>query len=258
MSNGAATDQADDQTRPASHVEALRFVHRRLQPRTYVEIGVGRGRTLAIAPPHTQVIGIDPFPDLRRSLSEHNRLFTVPSDTFFDLWDLEELFGGRKVDLAFIDGLHLFEYALRDFINVERACAPGSVVLLHDCYPIDAETAARVRTTGRWTGDVWKLILCLKKYRPDLQIDVADVPKSGLGIVQGLDPESTTLTERRRDIVREFVPMKADVLDEGKDETLNRVPGDWDTLGSVIPLAPFGRGSMVRRLRGAASTKLHR
>ena len=27
------------------------------------------------------------------------------------------------LDLVFIDGMHLFEYALRDFMNVERYCA---------------------------------------------------------------------------------------------------------------------------------------
>ena len=31
-------------------------------------------------------------------------------------------------DLAFIDGMHHFEFALRDFANLERHCAPGSTM----------------------------------------------------------------------------------------------------------------------------------
>ena len=45
------------------------------------------------------------------------------------------------MELAFIDGLHLFEQVLRDFINVERHSSPSTVVLLHDCLPLDEATA---------------------------------------------------------------------------------------------------------------------
>ena len=36
------------------------------------------------------------------------------------------------MDLAFIDGLHLFEFSLRDFMNVEKLAHPGSVVVFDD------------------------------------------------------------------------------------------------------------------------------
>ncbi len=31
-----------------------------------------------------------------------------------------------------------------------------------------------------WTGDVWKLIPILQRYRPDLQLTLFDAPPSGL------------------------------------------------------------------------------
>src|SRR5437762_7773387 len=102
---------------PRSHYEALDFIHVRLLPRTYVEIGVNTGTSLALALPGTRVVGIDPKPRLRNPISRSTKVFPLTSDTFFELWDLDEPLGGRQVDLAFIDGMHLFEYALRDFAN---------------------------------------------------------------------------------------------------------------------------------------------
>ena len=53
-----------------------------------------------------------------------------------------DLFSG---ELVFIDGLHLFEQVLRDLINVERHSTTDTVVLLHDCLPLDEVTSGRRR-----------------------------------------------------------------------------------------------------------------
>ena len=110
-------------------------MHVRLLPRTYVEIGVNRGNSLTLALPGTRAVGIDPEPRLRHPISRSTKVFPWDSDTFFEMWDLEDVLGGRKVDLAFIDGMHLFEFALRDFANLEPHCTPESVIVLHDCLP---------------------------------------------------------------------------------------------------------------------------
>jgi len=44
----------------------------------------------------------------------------VVEDDFFERAEPLLTFGGRRVAFSFIDGLHLSEFALRDFVNVER------------------------------------------------------------------------------------------------------------------------------------------
>ena len=77
-----------------------------------------KGMSLRMAVSGTRCIGVDPNPILDRELPD-TRIFTLTSDEFFARHDLRDLLGG-PVALAFIDGLHLFEQVLRDFINVER------------------------------------------------------------------------------------------------------------------------------------------
>jgi len=90
-------------------------------------------------------------------------VFSQTSDEFFEQCDVISELGGRTLDLAFIDGLHHIEFALRDFINVEKCCSAESTTLIHDVYPIDATSAARERASWFWSGDIWRLILILKK-----------------------------------------------------------------------------------------------
>jgi len=86
--------------------------------------------------------------------------------------------------------MHLFECALRDLRNLEHFCSEQSVVLVQDCYPANATIASRMRRDPRdaWAGDVWKLIICLKEYRPELHVSTIAVAPTGLGAIRGLDP----------------------------------------------------------------------
>jgi methyltransferase family protein len=226
----------------------LDLVHTELLPRTYAEIGVARGGTLALLLPGTAAAAIDPKPRIQRPVPRSAKVFSMTSDEFFAAHDLRQVLGGRPVDVGFIDGMHLFEFALRDFINLERYSGPDSVLLLHDCYPLDAVTASREhgQSMGNWSGDVWKVIACLKQHRPDLDVSVADVRPSGLAIVTGLDSTSTVLADRFDEICREYVPLDYDFLAEGKDAKLNRVAGDPRTVRALLPDRPYRRGS--RRL----------
>ena len=155
------------------YYDAMDLVHRHLVPRTYVEIGVSTGRTLRLALPGTRCVGIDPEPHLEQPLAPDQQVFAQTSDEFFAGHDLGAVLGGAPMDLAFIDGMHHFEFALRDFINLERASHPDTTVLIHDCLPQSEEGAARERTTVLWSGDVWRLIVALREWRPDLDVAVA-------------------------------------------------------------------------------------
>lgn len=121
----------------------LERLHAHLKPRTYVEIGVFQGESLRLAKPPTQAIGIDPEPQLVFPPATNHRVFTETSDAFFAGRDLHVELDGLPVDLALIEGMHHFEFALNDFANLKRCCTRESTILIHDCYPLDRETARR-------------------------------------------------------------------------------------------------------------------
>jgi hypothetical protein len=176
----------------------LRRVHELLDPPTYLEIGIRHGNSLTLS--RATTIGVDPDYELRKDPPPDAALFEETSDDFFARPDPLEHFGGRPAALAFIDGMHLAEYALRDFINVERAAGWASVAVLDDILPRDADEAARARSTRVWAGDVFKLLDVLAEHRPDLTCLRVGVERTGMLLAIGLDPASSTLTERYEEI----------------------------------------------------------
>jgi len=218
----------------APYYKVLARIQSFLKPRTYVEIGLRNGVSFTLAKTALASVGIDPAPDLRLAPPPGARIFQMTSDAFFAQHDLAEELGQDTLDLAFIDGMHLFEFALRDFANLEKFCSPTSTILVHDCYPVDRITAARERTTAVWSGDVWKLIICLKKYRPDLRIHTVDVPPTGLAIIRGLDRGSTTLASSLDSLYKEFIPYDYGVLETNKAQQLNRMENKWDKIETVL------------------------
>lgn len=212
----------------------LRRFHEYLHPRTYVEIGVECGDSLTLVQEGTLALGIDPAPQIVHPLRPTTKVFAETSDDFFAKHDLNAELGGQPIDLAFIDGMHWFEFALRDFMNIERHASPDSTILYHDCYPPDEITAARERVTAVWCGDVWKLTLCLKKYRPDLVIYTIATFPSGLGIVRNLDPRSTVLQDNLQRICDEFIPLPYDTIAKKKPYLLNLYPNDWSAVQALL------------------------
>jgi hypothetical protein len=201
--------------------EFLAALHAQLRPRNYLEIGVGTGLSLALS--HVPSIGVDPKYQIQTVIPSDILLVRHTSDWFFDRREpLRFLMGGRNpwrnlrhnrppfnrllrrrgtLDLAFIDGMHLFEYALRDFMNVERLSAATTVIVLDDMLPRNVTEASRERTTQDWTGDVYKLVAVLRQYRPDLLALTVDTQPTGLLLILGPDRESTVLKEHYDEIV---------------------------------------------------------
>jgi hypothetical protein len=220
-----------------SYLVLLEQIHERLRPRTYLEIGVNEGYSLCLARPGTRAVGVDPEPLLRQPTDA--ALFPLTSDDFFARHDLDAVLDGVPLDLVFVDGMHLFEFVLRDLINVGRYAVPTTTVLLHDCYPISAETATREHRTYLWTGDVWKVVLCLKEYCPDVEIRVVDAPPAGLGIVRHLDAAASgQLDDRYDEIVDRFANLPYSTIENDKAALLNRIDHDWTIIGALLP-PPF-------------------
>jgi hypothetical protein len=208
------------------YIEILAALLACLRPRTYLEIGVSSGKSIVLAGPQTLAIGVDPAPKIRFTLGPNVRIFQTASDAFFARQDVIGLFGGLRVELAFIDGMHHFEFALRDFVSIERVAAPGSTVLLHDCYPLNRRTAERERSTVFWSGDCWRLIPALKKYRPDLAVNTIATAPTGLTVIRNLDPDSSVLSKCMEEIVAEFLAADYDMLGADKPGSLNLYPND--------------------------------
>ncbi|HEV3062314.1 MAG TPA: glycosyltransferase [Vicinamibacterales bacterium] len=201
-----------------------------LAPRTMIEIGVGSGDSLALVEPPTLAIAVDPAPTMCRPLKTEAHVFVETSDEFFARRRPDGLLAGRALDIGFIDGSHLFEESLRDFINLERYCGPRSVILMHDTVPLDEATQTRVRATTFYTGDVWRTILCLKHYRPDLDIFTIATAWSGLTVVTGLDPANRVLTDSYEQVVARFLDVPFSAIEHQTEAALNIVPNDWDDV----------------------------
>jgi hypothetical protein len=194
----------------------LSEVHRRLTPRAYLEIGVRNGGSLALS--RCRSVGIDPMFSITYELDTDVALFRTTSDEYFARSDPLAATGGVPFDLAFIDGLHLFEFAFRDFVNAERYSSPRGVILFDDVLPRTIDEAARLRHTDAWTGDVYPMLEVLARYRPDLLVIPIQTQPTGLLLVCGLDPDNTTLSDNYEKIMAEFrrpdpQPVPAPLLD---------------------------------------------
>jgi hypothetical protein len=188
---------------PVRYLEFLGRLHELLAPPAYLEIGVRHGDSLALA--RGAAVGVDPAYRLKVELPRSVQLFRETSDEYFARRRPLRALGGRRVALSFIDGMHLAEFVVRDFANVERLADWTSVVVFDDVLPRTAEEASRDRRTRAWTGDVYKALSVLEAHRPDLICLRVDTQPTGLGLVLGLDPESTVLRDRYDDVVRSVV-----------------------------------------------------
>jgi len=194
---GARGSDAEERTAGAlSYLDILERMHRELHPAFYFEIGVRHGASLCLS--KGPAIGVDPAPAINRPLADFVRVVTSTSDDFF-----KNPFEGPPPNLCFIDGMHHFEYALRDFINVERSVAPGAVIVMDDIFPNHPAQAERVRRTSVWTGDVWRLTEILPQYRPDLFLATIDAHPAGLLVVSRLDNKNCVLRDNYERILDE-------------------------------------------------------
>lgn len=209
---------------PPLHLPGLTYdvflaqLHEHLQPSSYLEIGTCHGTSLAAA--RCDTVAVDPMFQLGVEASGRRArtfLFQMTSDAFFRSTDVKALLG-RPVDLAFLDGMHRFEYLLRDFINTEAACHRRSMILMHDCLPANVRMTNRLEMLGEpseqfhgwWTGDVWKMLPILRQFRPDLRLHVFDCPPTGLVAVSRLNPEFGLLRDRYHDIVDQYANVSLD------------------------------------------------
>ncbi|MEZ5880892.1 MAG: class I SAM-dependent methyltransferase [Nitratireductor sp.] len=208
----------------------LLILHQILKPKRYFEIGTLSGGTLKLA--SCASISVDPRFQISSDVLGSKpacHFFQCGSDLFFSENDPSQILGG-PIDLAFLDGMHLFEFLLRDFANTESKCRSNSIIAMHDTLPPDVWMTSRnpndprrqqSQQPGWWTGDVWKIIPALKRYRPDLRITVLDCPPTGLTLVTNLNPNDRTIVESYAEIVETF--SRTDLDEQLFDDFWNEV-----------------------------------
>jgi hypothetical protein len=231
------------------YLDFLGELHRRLAPRTYLEIGIAGGRSLARS--RCASIGIDPAFNLEHGLAGPVSLFRETSDDYFAALAKQRAspFEDLPIDLAFIDGMHLLEYVLRDFIAIERHSTASTVVAIDDVLPRDAAQASRSPNTFAWAGDVFRIAAVLAARRPELTQIMVDTDPTGTLLIAGLDPADRRLEIAYEDIVREHVvpdpqSVPREVLRRrgalGPRRALRRKL--WDDLRDARPDADAHRG----------------
>lgn len=216
------------------YLNTLEFLHRALSPINYLEIGIRQGKSLSLA--KCSSVGVDPNPGVSYQLAEYVRVVELASDEFFETH--EDPILRDEIDFAFIDGMHLFEYALRDFMNIERHAGPGTVVVIDDIFPNHIRQAQRERTTAFWTGDVWKLHEILNQYRPDLTIVPLDTHPTGLLLICGLNPKNEVLWEQYNPIITNFIDQTSPpdyILN--RDSAICPESKSFKTIAQIVKLA---------------------
>ena len=161
----------------------INFLADRFNARSYLEIGVHKGDTFLNVAIKNR-FAVDPafkF-EYRHLESDSCHFFPVASDLFF-----ESLKSGSfnnippdiKFDLIFIDGLHIYENAFRDFINSILFSHTNTIWIIDDTIPSDPYSSipdnalsyqyrARAGLIDRpWHGDVYKCIFALHDFYMD-------------------------------------------------------------------------------------------
>ncbi len=197
------------------YIRLLKRIHMLHKPNWYLEVGTFSGKSLQLA--ECNIVSVDPNFKISNpvinSTGQQMHFFQKTSDDFFALPFLKD--NKIKFDFAFLDGLHHFEVLLRDFINTEKHMSKRGIITLHDCCPSTQKMAEREFHTGYWTGDVWKTLLILLKYRPDLDIQVTNAAPTGLVVISNLSPKNSILENVYDEVISNYLNMELVDLPKG-------------------------------------------
>ena len=232
-----------------TYAEVLSDLHELLAPRAYLEIGVRGGEYFSLA--RGPALGIAPDASFQAPPADGSRLLQMTSSDFFDV-AADHL--GEPPDLIFLNGTHLIESVLNDFMYVERLAAPHALVVVADVTPNHPSQAARTPRTSLWTGDVWKLITVLQQSRPNLYLQTLDASPAGLLLIGGLTAGHAGLWDRHATIVRDCLRMgdpPPAIL-----ERQGAITPDLETLARIIaPLSDVAGGGKLKAQRVVAEMR---
>ena len=162
----------------------------------YIEIGVRNGENF-FATRSINKIGVDPnyffskkfhLKSLCKPYNWNYRIYRKTSNSFFQS-EADEIFKRKKIDVAFIDGLHTYEQSLRDARNCLKYLKKDGCIIFHDCNPLTMEAASpKVPNNAiNWNGDVYKTIYHFRKYDNYFNCITLDFDE-GIGLLKIINP----------------------------------------------------------------------
>lgn len=149
----------------------------------YLEIGVAHGYTIE-AVNFQEKVGVDPFPKCKWKHVANISVNKMESDEYFQLLETNKEYVG-----IFLDGAHTFEQSYRDVINSLNHLSADGFILFDDTVPEDEFSALddialchqKRKEAGSsretWSGDVFKTILVLAAYHPEVEINTIITPQ---------------------------------------------------------------------------------
>ena len=117
--------------------------------KSYIEIGVFTGKVF-FAIKAKNKIAVDP--DFKfSSIKKFSKLFTnvtnwkakyfkTKSDHFFET--NKALLAKTGVDICLVDGMHEFDFALNDVLNVLPYLSENGIIIMHDCNPESEQSSS--------------------------------------------------------------------------------------------------------------------
>ena len=184
-------------------IKLIKLLLRQKPNNNYLEIGVFNGHAFFRIKSNFK-IAVDPdfrFGFFRKAskifvnpYNIFNKYFSKTSDSFFDE-DASNLFQSKKIDVALVDGMHEYAFALRDVENVLNYLDNDGLIIMHDCNPLTEEASIGYDewiAGGKkipWNGDLWKTIVHLRSFRKDINVFVLACDH-GLGIITKRTPEN--------------------------------------------------------------------
>ena len=131
----------------ADYAEALYRTVLARKPAVALEVGMAYGisslaisRALRDAGGSGKLISLDPVQSSDYKRIGRLNVERAGSGEFHELVEAPDFLGlpmllqrGQKIDFAYIDGWHTFDYALLDFFYVDKLLNPGGVVAFNDC-----------------------------------------------------------------------------------------------------------------------------
>lgn len=214
-----------------TRIEIINQLIKKFRYKTYIEIGVNNGECffqiqadykIAIDP-HFKISSTKKIKKIFSNFSNiNNHWYEKTSDYFFSRHHY--LFAKRSIDIALIDGMHEYHFALRDADNCLKYLNDNGIILMHDCNPITENAASSFKEWEKrnfyddWNGDVWKSVVHLRSLYKNINVFVLDTDY-GIGIISKRPAES----------VLNFSPdqiekLTLEDLNQNREEWLNLKP----------------------------------